>query len=323
MGKERLKWIDVLRALAMFFVVMGHLYTGNTLYFVLTGPIKMPLFYFLAGYVFNPEKKSMEFFGKISTRIIIPYFIFSLFPIKAVRYLVYGDLTGLNKYLFEFFSGKILWFIPSFIITQIMVYLIYHICHKKEILILVVSMLCFLLGVNGKDVEWMDFWCINTALTAVLYMNFGMLMRCWQSKFELDNIKGIIFNGLIYTVGIICTVWFYPGKSMDVHSVIYYNKAICLLLIVSGICLCMGVTQKVKWGKIGEPWIIFGQETLIIYLTHGTILSILKKGLVNVLPFDSGSLWISLFYTILICFLGTIISKGVGRIFPILVGKKK
>lgn len=52
--KKRENWIDIVRAIAMLFVVIGHSYgKSGTVYYVLTGPIKMPLFYIVSGYFLN------------------------------------------------------------------------------------------------------------------------------------------------------------------------------------------------------------------------------------------------------------------------------
>ena len=65
--RSRKEYIDVLRALAMFFVILGHQVRGDTKYFVFTSPIKIPLFFFITGYVFNYSQKSIiEFLGNYS-----------------------------------------------------------------------------------------------------------------------------------------------------------------------------------------------------------------------------------------------------------------
>ena len=43
--KERKSWIDGLRALAMLFVMYGHLCTGIRPYSVFSAPVKLPLFF--------------------------------------------------------------------------------------------------------------------------------------------------------------------------------------------------------------------------------------------------------------------------------------
>ena len=211
MKEDRIKWIDALRAWAIFFVVLGHLYVGNSLYSTIIEPIPMPLFFFLAGYVLRTDRTCGDFFKRLVPRIFVPYIIFSLFPLKCIRFLVLKDITGLQQYAAAFFSGRIFWFIPTFLVTQSLVYLLYRVLHGNRVLIAAASVLCFVVGVNTADVAWMDFWCLNTALTAVLYMNFGLLMRQSNAAIRVSSVRAILINAFVYLCGIVCALRFYLG----------------------------------------------------------------------------------------------------------------
>ena len=52
-AEQRKDWIDVLRAIAVLFVIYGHMGRGMWLYYVSTSPIKIPLFFAISGYLFN------------------------------------------------------------------------------------------------------------------------------------------------------------------------------------------------------------------------------------------------------------------------------
>lgn len=307
----------------MFFVVMGHLYKGGSVFFKMIELIKMPLFYFLAGYVFRPGKNWRTFLKGLFFHIYIPYLIFSLLPLKSLLFLIRGDTAALLDYLASFFSGKIFWFIPSFLLTQIFVYLLHRVFTGNTKLIAAASVLCFFIGISSADTAWMDFWCIDTALTTVLYMNFGFLMKQCGDLLHVSSSKAIAINAAIYLCGAVCTVRFYPECTMDVHLNSYYNIPLCLIMIFSGICLSMGISQRLPWGKAAGPWLSFGQETLIVYLTHGAVQFALSILLRKVLPLNNESFWNSLFYSILVCFVGTAASKAIGRFIPELVGKKR
>lgn len=323
MMSKRKKWIDGLRALAMFFVVLGHLYTGNSIYLTLTGPIKMPLFYFLAGYVLDTNRDWNRVLNGLFHRIFVPYLIFSLFPLKALRYVIAGNLSGLLEYSFALFSGKILWFIPSFMLTQILVYAMHRALKDNTTAIVGMSIVLFVVGVVTADIEWMDFWCINTALTTVFYMNFGIIMREHVEKLKFNKKKVCLIAFLAYLFEMSLTILVYPGQSMDVHSIIYYNELLCLLMVITGITMCMLIAQNMRWERYTMPWICFGQETLLVYLMHGTLLSLLSKTLGRVISFDGNNFMVSFLYTVLICMTGTIISKVVGCLVPELVGKRR
>ena len=319
---QRLKWIDALRALAMFFVVLGHLYSGSSIYFTLTGPIKMPLFYILAGYVMNINKDYNRFFKGLFLRIYVPYIIFSLVLIKSLRYIILADYNGLGIYLSDLLTGKILWFIPSFIITQIIVMLLHKICRDQKI-ILLLSALLFVVGYLTADIELMDIWCINTAFTSVIYMNYGRFLKNNLLQWQTGENRLCIAFASLYIVGILVSVIFYPGASMDMHSIIYYNVPICLFLIAVGALLCINISKKIKWNKVLDYWTVFGQETLIVYLIHGSLLSALSKTLGIILPYNKLSFVICLVYSVARCMLGTFISRACGKVIPEFVGKNR
>lgn len=114
--EQREDWVDILRGLSVFLVITGHLYTGY-LYHLVVNPVKMPLFYFLAGYVIKPGKPLKDvLFSRLKT-LFIPLFVFSLFPARAFYYLfVLKNTQTFNSYLLGFVDGSINWFIYSFFV---------------------------------------------------------------------------------------------------------------------------------------------------------------------------------------------------------------
>ena len=53
----RIRWVDIAKGIGIFLVVLGHCQiTENVLTLITT--FHMPLFFFLAGYVFRPERYS-------------------------------------------------------------------------------------------------------------------------------------------------------------------------------------------------------------------------------------------------------------------------
>lgn len=320
MKQDRIEWIDALRALAIFLVVLEHLYEGNNVYSIIVEPILMTMFFFLAGYVLRTDRSCGDFFKRLFLRIYVPYLIFSLLPLRCIWFLLLKDIPGLMEYAAAFFSGRIFWFVPTFLVTQILVYLLYRLCRGNWVRIWAASVVCFVIGVNTADVAWMDFWCLNTALTAVLYMNLGLFLRQSNGAIRVSSHRAMFINALVYLCGVALALRFYPECHLDIHLDMYYNVPLCLMLIVSGILLCVGVSQNIHWGSAAAPWLALGQETFVVYLTHSAIRFVLSKLLRPILPLNRARFWVCLVYAILSCILGTILSKSVGRCFPVLTG---
>ena len=85
MEKARKNWLDAARALAMLFVIFGHVgnelfansITADAAYFPVLSvinPVKVPLFFAVSGYLFSDKNDNAKrFFGKMLTGRLIPY----------------------------------------------------------------------------------------------------------------------------------------------------------------------------------------------------------------------------------------------------------
>ena len=80
--QERKDWIDIIRGLAVVLVVIGHAAPESYPFFLLTSPIKMPLFFVISGYLFNARNGSYQrFFKNLLIKVIIPWFFLGLTPV--------------------------------------------------------------------------------------------------------------------------------------------------------------------------------------------------------------------------------------------------
>ena len=84
---SRKEYIDALRALAIVIVVYSHCVSGWTWFFLFIGPIMMPLFFEISGYVFKiRDGKWTSFFINLFKRVVVPWFflVFSLLLYPAL-----------------------------------------------------------------------------------------------------------------------------------------------------------------------------------------------------------------------------------------------
>ena len=74
LNKPRKEWIDCLRGLAMIFVVLVHASIGlnhRDWYNVFIGPIMLPLFFAISGYLFSVKNISaIKFYKKLTLTIL-------------------------------------------------------------------------------------------------------------------------------------------------------------------------------------------------------------------------------------------------------------
>lgn len=107
--KQRKDWIDALRGIAIIFVVLGHQIPDIWHYFVVTSPVKMPLFFAISGYLFT-MKDIKSFYKKVLITLIIPWFSLGFFPQLMMMPVKGFDATVI--YLERMVSGDVIWFMP-------------------------------------------------------------------------------------------------------------------------------------------------------------------------------------------------------------------
>ena len=127
---NRIKWIDVSRALALILVVLGHtLRTGivrNMIY-----AFHVPYFFFISGLVADKEL-SVKSICKEAKRILIPYYSFGLISIAV--YGALGSIAASNfnmgtdstwenigKLIYGYSNLKFnapLWFLPALFVAR-------------------------------------------------------------------------------------------------------------------------------------------------------------------------------------------------------------
>ena len=130
MTKEKLIWIDNLKAIGIFAVILGHIASpfGTFIY-----SWHMPLFFMIAGFFIKFDLSLKEFIIKDFKRLMIPYFLFAIVgllletikrialhresldyihEIKAV--FIWMDMSSLiNTYAF------VLWFLPTLFFSRV------------------------------------------------------------------------------------------------------------------------------------------------------------------------------------------------------------
>lgn len=91
--KDRIYWIDYLKAFAMFLVVLGHSGLDNDSFLkTWIYGFHMPLFMFVSGFFAHKQKSLSSAFMKDIKSLCIPYLFFSLFLIPF--YAAINHLTG-------------------------------------------------------------------------------------------------------------------------------------------------------------------------------------------------------------------------------------
>ena len=324
MGKNdnRVLWIDVLRGIAIFLVVFGHIGNGLDDFFIWTSPVKMPLFFAISGFLYNAStgiKIKHLFF-----RLGIPYCIFSFMPVLLIHSIYTGSALD---YIVKFVFG---WFIPTFFFTSLL-FRIEVIYLKNLKYVLTSSIFIALLGYIIPETQWMKTCVFRTILISQLFMVIGYLWKkfFYTKKFQL-NIPIFILNIALYSLLTFATYKYYPNQSIDVHLSNYYNVVVCFILIISGMYLIYLIIRCLEFYFLKYKPVkhtlgvlsIIGKYSIVIFLLQGPLSFVFSRTLAVVYPLDNKSWITSLVYSSLIVCISVIISIFIDKRYPKLLGFK-
>jgi fucose 4-O-acetylase-like acetyltransferase len=110
---QRLEWVDIFKAVAIIAIVIGH--SGSpTPIFNLMYAFHLPAFFFISGYVFNPQKAFFLVVKDRFKRLLVPYLSFALLFIG-----LHAILRILNSDTFFYDSTPVEITSPLFILKSV------------------------------------------------------------------------------------------------------------------------------------------------------------------------------------------------------------
>lgn len=337
---NRLPFIDIAKAFAIIFIVIGHsvAYSEHcSLVFKFVYSFHVFLFFFLSGYTFSTNKKFIKFIKTKFTRIMIPYYFWAL--AFLVPYVLLGDSIGASlsttiQFNFKntildilYASGnglqqnRPLWFLPALFTTVCIYYLLVKLTSKRKshsiillVIMLTISFVC------DKFLTVLLPIGINHFLIIGPIFYIGYL-------FNKFNLKEYIFKHFYYIV-IIAII----GTICSFTNIIISYRALdfgCLWLAFSS-GLLLSITTLYIAFKINKNKLLeyIGKNTMGILIFHKLLIVLFqsKLGIISRLMKSS-----NIFIEFLICLLvsaltiafSILATKIVKLILPILVGEKK
>ena len=319
---KRKEWVDLIRALAMFFVIFGHIIGWVPAYFVYTSPIKIPLFFVITGYVFNYERKStVDFLKNLFFKLIIPWLVLSI-PFTFLK-LSTGNLSDVLKEIKYILTGVTIWYMPCCIVAEIIWFFINK-YGKSKFQIIFSALVIFGLGIYTGYMDVLNVAMINRAMVVQFFILLGYLYKVEEKK--IDNIGWVFIIALVsiyIAMGIISLI-IWPNTCLDVHVNRYYNYPFCFAMITLGCFLVFIIFQKLfTENNISLPHILIflGQNTLVYYLLHNQNLRLITFVFQKMnLQMSSWMLIIiELVLTYLLC---GIEAAAINRFIPQILGRK-
>lgn len=290
---KRIGYFDVLKGIAIYMVVMGHVLTYGitgsepSVTFRLIGSIHMPLFFFISGY-FTVKETERGFASVSLTRRFIQLIV----PMVAVStlWIYYYPHSGLQKHLVCTFPAlwsnlwkNGYWFTP----VLFAIILLYQLtlpaasAIRKKLpqsgslpFTAFAAMAALLIAADylmpGKISNTLSFKFIASYFPVFV---FGGWARCNNREFNRFATSDLGFTGSVIVLGATLAVMAYP-EFFPFKRTVYVALPARMLLhaslatVATGLCLSYEERTGGSHGRLYGFWSLLGRKSLQIYLLH-------------------------------------------------------
>lgn len=326
---NRLVWIDWMKTIAMYFIIVGHMFLpGNEYIYVFS----VPCFFIISGFLSKREEDVNVFWKKTWWNLVVPMFL--LFFIKHTEYfakLLHAGTFQLS-YFWEapllamggmqgeqFAAGGLvsLWFVYTLIVCKIILQYLPSKMFSCSLLFLNLTFLILAYVLKQRSILYYS--SIVDVLLAMPFFSMGYILR--SRKQILSEVSSSLIVCIILLGGV--CVWL-CGKYNEV--VMLYrcdygsNLLLCLIGGFMGSALIYGISYSLRLYLVDIANVI-GGGTLIILALHPIVLHVCDSIMNYLGILDSISLfwrYIEAFF-ILISFIPLIV--GIKRYIPLIYGK--
>ncbi len=271
-GKGRQVWLDLLRGLALVFVIYGHQASGWYAFRLLSSPVKIPLFFAITGYLFREDRSPRDFLAMLLWRLLVPWLAIGL--LAGACHMVLLHDTTVRGVLMAYVRGKAAWYVPCCVVAEILWYAIRR-AFKAVPATAAAAAACCAAGLLLSRRGMLNVWMVNRALVAQVFLLVGLVYRRYLEKLPRRALWG--FAALaVYLALAALSMRLYPGRAMDAHRNRYYSVPLCMGMVASG-CLALFWLFR-RFAANAPDWAgLLGRNTLVVYLLHNASTRLPRK----------------------------------------------
>lgn len=277
MLKERLHWIDIMRGMAMLFVVMQHMSAYlyyDYLYYKFITIVDIGIFFFVSGYILdkvvclNSFYEVLIFILKKTIQLMVPFFVWGVI---AKHYFFAVSPSAITfEDLISQWTAPTLWFLLT--LYGYMYYFAVNkwLCTKR----LKFASIIFSIG---AFVMLFTLWHISGEFKlATLYFPFfagGVLLSLFKRE---EMLKNSILRGLSVLAVILLTALWKSGGA------IFFYVGIKYIVSASAIVILYMLITEFKWNKtIDRFFEECGKNSIAIYCIHWPFTKIFPVNIEN------------------------------------------
>lgn len=317
---ERIVWIDLIKVLGMYFIVLGHFFPFGDKYIY---AFSVPLFFFISGYL-SKYLSLKEFVNKTYKTLLLPLILLCFLSqiIDLGIELYNSDSVNIENYIKKWMSilfgnqgenyyyGGLggCWFIYTLILLKILFNVL-----KKNKLHLIVIICCLLISIYLNNNEIYFYNSFTNVFLAYPYFIVGF----WTNKYKiLEKIK--ISNVTI----VLAILLFFITSSFNGYLMMYkndYGNNILLSYLAAflGIFLCYNFCKKFE-KYYNRYFHVLSMGTILILAFHGYFITLFQN--INLSVLNLYLVISAYIFSVLILFLFYPITLCVGKYMPSILG---
>ena len=276
--KKRFEYIDAMRGFAIFFIVFGHLplvYGTHSSLIDFPAFIKLPVFFFISGFVFNSERMIS---GGLKTcvskfrQLIIPAVFFCAIYLLVNKIDIYTCVTHRFKcgywFTFKLFEFIIIQYLWELFATRLkinkskIVYLVGPICTALIFYVLSTQAVTERLGIVSGVVG-------TRLLRYYLFFVIGRLIRLHLDDLLQYKYKNVFVSVIV--VGFMLMAIFDYGLNINISGLMFHIKTVIFELLALLSIFVLFYTKRTYFSsssRASKAITFIGRRTLDIYLLH-------------------------------------------------------
>ena len=285
----RIIWIDQLKGIAFFFVILGHLSLAP-LFKSWVFSFHMPVFFFATGCTYNIEKilrtPFSDYLRKLSCRMLIPYVWMQLLCV-TLRYLALARIkhkeVPVGTYLLGILAGDSnladapsnpLYFVLLLFAAEVVLFLLVKLTQGDFKRIALFSAVLLPFSLLSQKVHTP--WHLNAVPAVIVMILLGhLLMRLYLAQREkLETLAPVQYIALIaalFSVGVL--LWYFNGR-FGLHGNQYGKDFLCAITAAVSTSIAFALVLM-KLPKLSVLTFI-GQNTLLYMGLHKPILLVFE-----------------------------------------------
>lgn len=268
MVSERNSKIDIIRGIAIIFVIIGHgidlLIQKNIMpenlgwkIFDIIYMFHMPLFFLIAGYVYKKNnEKIIHIITKNVITCYIPYLFLNylywleralasnLFGIQLTKEI--ASLSWQEIFRLSWSGDGLTWFLLSFLLVKTIFSILNKVTSDR------IPVICF------SVIFWMAFFIPQSRLLNYLWWGIFYVLGYMIHKYDLDKIENRTLVFVLYVNILIFGIVRYAEGNFDI--------LVKLLIGTSVFCIYLLYAQYVPDIKL---FMLCGKHSMVIYMVHG------------------------------------------------------